>query len=175
MYTFYLEHRGCMFLLLSLGQSVFRAVWQAQAQSWGKGLWGSKTAQVCKEDGENTVGELRGKLENCRTGDAKKTLKQERRVSEQRLGKKPKQGCNGDEKESRFVCLEEQKKKNMADRADLVFPFDSLKSSPCCCDSDQHWKNPAWKHLVLRHSVTASPACFWLFMPLTWQWPHLGP
>lgn len=58
---------------------------------------------------------LKGEIENYRTGDAKKTLEQERRVSDQRngLGKKPKQGCSGDGWESRVVCLEEQKKKNM--------------------------------------------------------------
>lgn len=49
---------------------------------------------------------------NYRTGDAKQTLERGRRASGWRngLGKKPRQGCKGDEQESRVVHLEEQKK-----------------------------------------------------------------
>lgn len=82
----------------------------------------------------------KGEIEDYRTGIAKKTLEQESRASDQRngLGKKTKQGCNGDGQESSAECLEEQRKKNTTNRADLVLLFGSLKASLPCWDSDKH-------------------------------------
>lgn len=74
---------------------------KARAGEGGFGAWGSRTAQICKMDGkiksQTSEGIPKGEPENYRTGDAKKTLEQERRGSEQRngLGKKPRQAVMG--------------------------------------------------------------------------------
>lgn len=147
MYPFYLEHRGLKISTTLLRAKSAQGSVASPSTELGKYSMGYSVAKLHRSarrmgkiKSQNSGRILIGEIENYRTGDAKKTLEQERRASNQRNGlwKKPKQGCNGDWQESRVACLEEQKKKNMTNRADLVFPFGSLKSSPPCCDSDQH-------------------------------------
>lgn len=87
------------------------AVQQAEAQGQGRGYRAAKLQRSARRKTVKTKIQNGGRIltreiENHRTGDAKKTLKQEKRESDQinGLGKRSMQGCNRDGQGSR-ACV----------------------------------------------------------------------
>lgn len=171
MYPFYVQHSGANVSAPLLGAKSAQGTVASPSTLLGKGGMGYRVAELHRSarrmgkiKSQNSGRILKGEIENYRTGDAKKTLEQERRASDQRngLGKKPKQGCNGDGQESKVVCLEEQK-------------FSSLKSSlPCCVTQTSTRDGKNMVHSILLNAPNPAMGQLWksasaALLPSSWQ------
>lgn len=164
MYPFYVQHSGTNVSAPLLGAKSAQGSVASPRTELGKGVRGRSARRMGKIKSQNGGRILKGEVENYRTGDAKTTLGQERRVSDQGngLGKKPKQGCNGDGQESKVVCLEEQK-------------FSSLKSSlPCCVTQTSIRDGKNMVHSILLNALNPATGQLWksasaALLPSSWK------